>query len=262
MVGTEGGAAPALLRVVLNDAEVCTVSRDEVPVERRAVAELRAPASVLHFVASDGTRRSYDLRSAYEEGDRFLHLSVRVGPGYTVQADALLGTDAGDPREAFEAGKSRGVRLQPFFLPERSDGAVDLAGRGLFARGLHFPGVVTPSNVSLLCICDRCAKSFRLQSFHARFGGVVYAYCSRAPHTLIVGEGYLPGDEAEAFARIEGALPPCEKCGGEFHYANPLRCPHCTAPFIDFARHRGERGREYYGNAMYGEPLQRWIPAG
>ena len=55
-----------------------------------------------------------------------------------------------------------GVRFQPFMLPEFTVDTSDLAGKGLFDRGLHFPGSITPGNVSVLCLCDSCKKSFRL----------------------------------------------------------------------------------------------------
>jgi hypothetical protein len=67
----------------------------------------------------------------------------------------------------------------------------------------------------------------------------------------------LDNADAAAVAAFEGALPKCTECGGAFKHANPLLCPHCKWPFIDFAKHPGERGREYYGNHMYGADLQR-----
>jgi hypothetical protein len=34
---------------------------------------------------------------------------------------------------------------------------------------------------------------------------------------------------------------------------NPLRCPHCGDPYIDFKAHPQLRVNEYYGNTFYGE---------
>ena len=252
-----------LLRTLIDDAELCSVSSSELPVERLPVAELSA-GSRLHFLDSAGAARSFDLSSAFDEGGRFLHLSVRVSPKFVVQSDGVVTKSRDeDPRGAFDRGE-KGLRFQPFMLPEFSGTGDDLAGKGLFYRGLHFPGTITPGNVSAMCICDYCGKSFRLQSFHAGFADLVYFYCSDAPHTL-VASSYLEdappvlGEaDADALERFESRLPRCERgqCNGAFRYLNPLRCPHCLRPYIDFEKYPKEREKEYYGNHLYGDSLQ------
>lgn len=257
---------PPILTLRLDEAEILAVRAGEVPVEATPIVQLTRPGQVLHFVDSRGDSHAYDLSSLYDEGWRFMHMSVRVGPTFAVQPDALLTKDGGDPDEAFARRDGRGVRLQPFPLPECSGDPAELAGGGLFRRGLHYPGLITNGGVSLLCICDHCSKTFRLQSFHAGFSDLVYLYCSRDLHTL-VASGYLPDAppllrpaDPESVARFESRLPACSECGGEFRYLNPLRCPHCKEPYIDFARHPGVREQEYYGNYLYGGTLQRWEP--
>jgi len=261
--GTKQGEA--LLRVRLDAEDVCVVSHAEVPVEKLPVIALRRTGQVLHFVDTRGGATSFDLSSIYEDGDRFVHLSLRVGPSFAAQADALLTRDGRNARDVFAKG-GRAVRLQPFYLPECSGDPSELKGRGLFFRGLHYAGQVTPSNVSLLCLCDACHRTFRLQSFHAGFNNLTYLYCSRQPHTL-TGSSYLDDAPpvlgkavAEAVARFESSLPSCTACGGSFRYLNPLRCPHCCAPYIDFEKHPGDREGEYYGNLLCRHPAQQWEP--
>ncbi len=134
----------------------------------------------------------------------------------------------------------------------------------MFARGLHFPGVVTPTHVSLMCVCDVCAASFRLQPFHAGFSQLTYFYCSSGLHTLAVDahEDGAPVPltvQAEpGVCPLEERLPPCGECGGRFEYLNPLACPTCGQPFIDFRRFPEIRTNEYYGNVHFGGRLQRW----
>jgi hypothetical protein len=255
-----------LLTVSLDDEELCSIHAEEVPVERRPVVELSRTSHLLRFTDSASVIRSYDVSSVYEEGGRFLHLSVRVGPTSAAQADAVSTKDGQNPDKALAHPDGIGLRFQPFYLPESSSDPADLVGRGLFYRGLHFPGTVTRGNVSLLCICDHCAKSFRLQSFHAGFGYACYLYCSQAPHTL-VASSYI--DDAppvmgkadpQSVARFEERLPRCSECGGEFRYMNPFRCPHCREPYIDFPRYPEDREREYYGNHLYGDTPQHWDP--
>ena len=251
-----------ILRVLRGDEPVCSIASAELPVELRPTIPL-VTGKALRFVDSAGRVRSFDLSVALDDGDRFLHLSVRVSETYVVQADGVLTERADDePQQALQAGV-RAVRMQPFFLPERAEPAPDLRGRGMFQRGLHFPGQITPSTVSLLCLCDHCEKSFRVQSFHAGFSDVTYLYCSSRPHVLIVDRSVpdapplLRDADPETIARFERRLPPCVECGGSFAYLNPFRCPHCLAPYIDFAGHPDERAREYYGNYLYGCTPQR-----
>lgn len=252
----------SILRVLHGDELVCSIASVELPVELRPTIPL-VPGEALRFVDSARSVRAFDLSSALDDGDRFLHLSVRVSETFVVQADGVLTERADDdPQLALRAG-GRAVRTQPFFLPERSEPAPDLRGRGMFQRGLHFAGLITPSNVSLLCLCDRCELSFRVQSFHAGFSDVTYLYCSNRPHVLIVDRGVpdapplLSEAEPAAVARFERRLPPCADCGGSFLYLNPFRCPHCLAPYIDFAGHPDERAGEYYGSYLYGGTPQR-----
>jgi hypothetical protein len=141
-----------------------------------------------------------------------------------------------------------------------------MRGQGLFARGFHFSGRVTSGGISLLCLCDACHGTFRLQSFHAGFSEIAYFYCSRGPHTLAAkywvedAPPLLVAPDPAALRRFEARVPPCAACGGDFRYMNPFRCPLCLAPYIDFHRHPGLREREYYGNRLYGGTLQWWKP--
>lgn len=49
--------------------------------------------------------------------------------------------------------------------------------------------------------------------------------------------------------------------GTSFSYLNPLRCPHCTAPYIDFESRPEIRAGEYYGNYLHGTDPQRYNDA-
>jgi hypothetical protein len=259
-------AEPAVLTIRLDAEEVCSVRAHEVPIEIAPVVQMSRTGQALNFVNSRGVTRSYDLSSVYDEGWRFLHLCVRVGPTFAVQPDALLTKDGQNPAEAFARPDGKGIRLEPFPLPECSGNPAELVGRGLLYRGLHYHGLITQSAVSLLCMCDHCGRSFRLQSFHAGFSNLVYMYCSRALHTLAASSDLsdappvLGRANPESLERFERRLPACSACGGEFRYLNPLRCPHCREPYIDFPRHPHDREAEYYGNYLYGDTLQYWQP--
>jgi hypothetical protein len=236
--------SPALLRVQVGGDEIAAVTAEDLPSEQRHRLRLDR-CDTLRFIDSQGTARDYALTSLRDGGARFLHLSVQIARNHGVQADGILTARRfQNPDRAFRAGASA-VRFQPFFLPEAARDRDEHTGRTLSGRGLHFPGLVTPGNVSLLCVCDHCRTTFRLQPFHAGFSSLAYFYCSGGPHTLVVSE-YEPG-------ALERALPKCRECGGSFAYANPLRCPHCRQPYVDFARHPG---REHYGHHLYGARAQ------
>ncbi|HEY7546139.1 MAG TPA: hypothetical protein VID27_14705, partial [Blastocatellia bacterium] len=218
------------------------------------------------FIDSQGSTFVHDISSVKNEGSDWIHLSIRVSSEFTVMADCLTGDSSDPPTEKFLNGEALGIRFQPFYLAECKFDPKELVGAGLFTRGFHFSGVVTPGNVSLSCVCDHCRRSFRLQSFHAGFSNLVYFYCSSGPHTL-TASSYL--DDAppvmgeadrDALARFEARLPQCEKCGGDFKYFNSLLCPHCSRPYIDFQNRPDEREVEYYGNLLYGDSLQEWEP--
>jgi hypothetical protein len=256
-----------ILQAFFEGRELARINRQSVPIEELPVGIMSTRQPALILKDSRNTEWLYDLSSCLQDGARYLHFSIRVGPTFAVQGDCLLWDSEQMPADAFAKGSAKGIRFQPFYLPESPVDPAELVGRGLFFRGFHFSGTITPGNVSLLCICDSCRKSFRAQSFHAGFGNNCYFYCDKGPHTLIASS-YLPDAppvlgkvDLEMVRRFESKLPLCEKCGGEFRYYNSFRCPHCLAPYIDFKRYPHDREVEYYGNQLYGDTLQWFEPA-
>ena len=251
-----------LLVVDVDGRVICEIH--QAPVEETPSARLESRNPILTFTDSAGTKYSHDLSSVVQEGGSWVHLSVRVHETYACEADCLINTSSTVDESAFEKGEAKGIRFQPFYLPQCSANPAELIGQGMFFRGLHFPGTITPGNVSASCICDFCHKSFRLQSFHAGFGNDAYFYCSKGSHTLVISS-YIEGapaplshPEQNTLAELESRLPLCQQCGGDFKYRNPLVCPHCLRPFIDFTKHPEIRDNEYYGNYLYGGTYQEW----
>ena len=241
---------------------IAEVADKPLPIEITPTVDLSSAGSLIKMVDSNGLEYGYDLGSAVEEGARFAHFSIRVSDGFAAEADCLLSASPVLSLEEFKRYEVKGIRLQPFYLPECQADPAELEGRSLFFRGLHFAGTVTPGNVSLLCICDRCRRSFRLQSFHAGFSNLVYFYCETGTHTLVVSS-YADGAPPllvdvtnEQLAAFEAKLPSCGACGTRFRFYNSLRCRWCHAPYLDFERHPRDRKNEYYGNYFYGQRLQ------
>jgi hypothetical protein len=249
----------------------------------------RLPPTII-FVRSDGSQIVHDLSSHALQPftAKFLHLNVRVhgAPAYAVQTDCILAhsaeesarfsADVGQMSELFNGGQIFGVRIQPFFLAERREPPPP-AGLNLFERGLHYPDTVTPIRTSLSCLCDACGGSFRLSSYHAmkkRFE-ISYVYCSSGIHAITMSK-YEPGAPpllADPTARewsdielLERRLPECEHCAGTFAFCNPFRCPHCSAPFLDYAsppmgpngKSAGRRGEVYWCELHAGPTARPW----
>lgn len=189
-------------------------------------------------------------------------ISIRISSIGALQADCLLGKGTVPSPIDFLAGKASGLRLQPFVLPGFSKVMHQEKGQGLITRGLHYSGIITRSKVSLICLCDECQKTFRLQPFHSGFSHLEYYYCDSGLHTLVVDSSsistVLGGDIAvnSLQLEIEKHLPPCSQCNGMFRYLNPLRCPYCLNPYIDFQKFPEIRKQEYYGNTFFGNSVQ------
>lgn len=245
-----------LLLVTVDGTEVCRVNAADIPCELTPVARV-APNGSITFRDSAGVPHIHSLAAF----SGWFHISVRVHENLVCQADCVVAESKGDDPATLLAGGATGIRFQPFFLPGAEVGNEQLRGQGLFARGLHFPGSITIGNVLLSCECDACHRSFLVQSFHSGFSNSGYFYSGSGKYTLTLRDD-VPGcpaalsvpDPAQ-LAALETALPkaPDESA---FRYLNPLRCPHCSAPYIDFEAHPDQRPAEYYGNYLYGsEPI-------
>ncbi|MFD1950442.1 hypothetical protein ACFSGX_06640 [Sphingomonas arantia] len=246
------------LTVRVNGRTVATVHTTDIPCDLHPDVALDAPATI-EFVDDAGTVHRHHLPA--DSG--WLHLSVRVHPNLGCQADAVVTARPDHASGAAIADDEVAMRFQPFFLPGAT--APTLTGRGLFARGLHFAGLVTPGNILLSCECDACGRSFVVRSFHAGFADLGYFYSASGRHTLTVAAS-LPGapvaladPDPTALAALEASLPAAPD-GTAFAYRNPFRCPHCAAPYVDFTSHPEQRAGEYYGLYFPETPPIRFAP--
>jgi hypothetical protein len=253
------GAAP-LVELVVQGKTAASVSESDLPCEKQpvvrfdrgAVVEIRGKglAPVAHFLG-------------HEEG--FAHFSVRVSAALACQIDCAVTSTEKYEQTDLKAGRASGIRFQPLLLAGARDSNATFVGRGLFFRGLHYAGTITPGNVSLACVCDHCLKTFRLQSFHAGFSQVGYFYSGSGAYTLTVS-AFVPGSppalgkpDLALLALLEAKLPLAPD-GSRFSYLNSLRCPHCYAAYIDFERFPEQRENEYYGNVFMGKETLRYEP--
>ncbi|WP_420138008.1 hypothetical protein [Sphingomonas sp.] len=235
-----------ILKILVDGKDVAVVRADQVPCEITPDVPVTG-AALVEFVDAAGTSH----RHALPDGPAWLHLSVRVHASLGCQADAVVTAAPTHAAGAPLGDEDIGVRFQPFFLAG-APSVPDLTGQGLFARGLHFSGTITPGNILLGCECDVCHRSLLVRSFHAGFSNRAYFYSASGRYTLTIDSqadgapAALSQPDASALRRLEARLPRAPD-GTGFTYLNPFRCPHCSAPYIDFPTHPQIRPSEYYG---------------
>jgi hypothetical protein len=256
----------AIVTISFNQQSLATVHEAELPFELATDIAWDVGDRGLELIDGEGHSTVFDFAAVPPDEANCAALSLRISDACAFQADCLLGKDTVPSVGDFLEGKVGGLRLQPVVLPGIAAAELEAEGQGLLVRGLHYPGTVTRSNVSLLCLCDACTKTFRLFPFHCGFTQSEYFYCATGTHTLMVDSAALAQIGAgnlslgKDHAVVEQRLPPCSTCQSPFLYFNPLRCPHCGAAYVDFARFPHMRPAETYGNVIYGNEAQHFQP--
>ena len=190
---------------------------------------------------------------------KFLHLGIRILNNFGLVINGEI--DDSPFKTKKKINQIDGIRFQPVLLNAYNNDNPENKGMGLFSRGLHFSGFITPSNFRLCCICDECKKSFNIHSYHAGNGYFQYFYSDDGSETLMVPYDAIedmPGQlckniSEESVKRIDSQL---EKKGyGRFKFYNPFRCPYWKAPYIDFQKHPEIREYEYYANVFLNKEM-------
>lgn len=247
----------SILNISVDGKLIAGVERGHLPFERRWTMAVDGPAAI-QFEDSSGATYDHSIPSP----SGWLHLEIFVGTNLACQASAIA-----SPRNIRAPDERIGddeiaMRIQPFLLAG-ADGVPDLTGKGLFARGLHFAGTITPSNILLSCRCDACGQSFLGKSNHTGWLDQTYFYSESGRFTLItdirVGKTEFGKTEPEyaSMEALEKALPSAPD-GSKFLYANPFRCPHCATAYIDFQKYPDLHDQEYYLLRLMDTPLLRF----
>lgn len=233
--------------------------------EFRPVLRLEEKEPTIQVFEDDRLWRSFKLEALTSNPDlsgQFFHCSIRILENSGVMIDGILSSSETDVPKP-EDEKFEGLRFQPFYLSDAVQMNQALAGKGLFERGLHFSGRVTPTTIRSICVCDVCKKSFTLHHVHSGFSNQQYFYSQNSRETLLVPQPEIEEMPAplqseidpEALKNAEQQLPVGDD--GAFKYYNPLRCPHCLEPFIDFETNKTLRPNEYYGNKYINQEFKR-----
>lgn len=226
--------------------------------ELEYVFKLKTPKPEIKVYENNILIRTFCIDTLQDNPDltgQFLHCSINILPNSAVMIDGII-SNSNTSFSKWTDYDYEAVRFQPFYLSDNNDYNALLKGKGLFERGLHFNGKVTPTGVRNICICDNCNLSFTLQHFHAGFSEVQYFYSSDGSETLIIPYGAIKNLPVQledtidvvSLRSVELALPKASNNIGTFKYYNALQCPHCLAPYINFEINKEIRSKEYYGN--------------
>ena len=126
-------------------------------------------------------------------------------------------------------------------------------GGPLESKALRYPGLITPTNVSLVGICGGCGRSFAFKGYFIHHMQCVPVYSDDGVDVMA-----LPVQEMEkAAGEKEWAA---EANGKRFRYWNPFRCPHCGEAYIDYQRYPkahqyGELGCALLGHEVVNYPV-------
>jgi len=237
-------------------------------IEIEAIFNFKKPIPEIKVYENENLIHTYKIETLSNNPNltgQFLHSSIRILENSGVMIDGIISKSSSTfpewKDEDYEA-----IRFQPFFLSDKNEENVKLKGKGLFDRGLHFSGTITPMGVRNICLCDNCNLSFTIQHFHAGFSQIQYFYSTDSQETLIVpytAIENLPFQlqenvDDENLEIIEAILPIPSNGKGTFNYYNSFRCPHCLGPFIDFENNKEIRMKEYYGNSYINQELKKW----
>ena len=247
-------------RIEITDTNILIDNQNEYlgkPEEVKTIIEFTNPVPAINIYENTKHIYSFKVEVLEKNADltgQFLHCVIRILPNSGVMIDGIISKDK-DNYNDWSSPDYEAIRLQPFFLSDQNEKNLKLKGAGLFSRGLHFVGKITPVGVRNICICDSCRKSFTIQHFHAGFSNAQYFYSSDSSKTLFVPYGSienLPTQLQENISdedlkNLEQNLPLPSNGKGTFNYYNNFRCPHCNASYIDFEENKEVRSNEYYG---------------
>jgi hypothetical protein len=237
-------------------------------VELEAIFKLTVPTPEIKVFENQNLVHTFRIDTLQTNKDltgQFLHSSIRVLSNSAVMIDGII-SQSDTSFSKWTDDDYEAIRFQPFYLSDKSDNNIQLKGKGLFERGLHFSGTVTPTGVRNICICDSCKHSFTIQHFHSGFSELQYFYSTDCKETLIVPYGSienLPSQLQETVDKsilksIESKLPRPSNNEGTFNYYNSFKCPYCLTPYIDFQKYNDIRQTEYYGNTFINQIVKRW----
>lgn len=237
--------------------------------ELETIFDLTIPLPEIRVYENKNLIKTFRIEALNSNPDltgQFLHSSIRVLANSGVMIDGIISKSKTSFAQWTE-NDYEAVRFQPFYLSDKDENNFALKGKGLFERGLHFSGTITPRGVRNICVCDICNLSFTIQHFHSGFSEIQYFYSTDSKETLIVPYASIdnlptqlqPTIDSNKLEILEAKLPKTSNEFGKFRYYNSFKCPHCLTPYIDFEKYKEIRPQEYYGNTYINIKVKQWM---
>ena len=258
------------------EGNVYSITPSEVPCEADWEGILQASDTSVHVEISYGDRQ-FKKVMVEDWGDESLegreyNLLVEVDEDFVVRP--VLSLPVSDDGTG-EEGELHFL-LEPIKIPIEGR-AMPTSGGSLFERGLAEVGRVNPDTVRYSVQCESCSKTFTFRSYHTGFLEVEYCYCDKSSQPLFIPAGdplldfkrpdvasqpdeFTPSEIAHARRRyelLEGKLPDSDY-EGHFRWLAPFRCPHCSAPLIDFRNNLFRKAWEYYACCHKGHTVKHF----
>lgn len=200
-----------------------------------AAIRLSEPEPILCLYDEGIQVHEYKLQTKGDENfkDKYFLICVRLNPfaKLNVILSQIDGVISDTCEERVFTADDIGYRMEGYIL-NRGGTVKDkmlssIKGADLDAKGLSYPGYITPSNVRLIGICPKCKKSFTFTSFFFRHSLSEVAYSDDGLDLCVLKDYDIDKDNFSF-----------EIDGKTFRYYNSFSCPHCLESYIDYKNHR------------------------
>lgn len=241
-------------RIVLDDLSIKIKNKNgytKIFIEKTKVLKFNSSEPIIKVYEDNKLIRSYKIDINNNNPDlknKYFHFWIRINTDSSVQLNGAISELKENYDKAIEY-----INFQPFFLSNMDEKNKKLIGKGGFARGFQFPGIMSGGSRAI-AICDFCDKSFSLSYLHAGRGEFQYFYSENSREILFVYYGEMdnvpiqnqPIKDIAILKEFESKLP--ISSDGLFLYYNPLVCPYCQRPYFDFKNNKADRPYQYYAH--------------
>lgn len=226
-----------ILTMLINGQELLKVKKKDLPFQNEIRLKLEKNSDII-FKDSLGNRSKYT--NFHISGDAIF--TIALHNNFACQVDCIVSKDTKTSEFNLSDTGVQGIRFQPFYIPQNKDMFnKSWEGLGLYARGLHYQGMMTPKNVFLCAKCHECRENFLFDSIHTGIIESQYMYSASGKYTLL----------HSARKDISNSAIPLAPDDSDFKELNSFRCPHCSSEYIKF-NSLEEKKSEHYANFHYG----------
>lgn len=202
----------------------------------KAIIPLQQKTPVLQLWEDGTHKHDYVLETLPEEDftGKWFHIEVRLNAlklqrGDEVPVAQIDGFVADTQEQRPMRSGDIGYRMEGYVMDAGGIAAQlvrnQMRGNDLVAKGLRYPGYITPGNVRLVGVCTACGRSITFKGYNFPMMQADPCYSDDGTDVL---ELYDPNIDKENWS--------ITKNGKTFRYYNSFACRHCGEPYIDYGR--------------------------